>query len=55
MDGWIADPNSIEYLARVLFAALLDRFKHGFPQKVVSRLDVDCYNATFIFSFELRF
>ena len=32
-----------------------DRFKHCFSQEVVSRLDIDRYNATFVLPFELRF
>jgi hypothetical protein len=39
----------------MFFAALLDRLKHCPAHKVVSRLDIDRYDTTFVFSFELWF
>ena len=55
MNGWIADPNSVEDLTRMFLAALLDRFQHGPADKVVFRFDVDCDDTTFVFGFKLRF
>jgi hypothetical protein len=55
VNGWIADSNSIEDLPGMFSAALFDRLKHCLPEEVVSRLDIDGDNATFVFSFELPF
>src|SRR5262245_13027001 len=55
MNSRIADPNGIEDFARVFPAALFDRLKHGPADEILSGLDVDRYDPTFVFSFELRF